>query len=77
MGEVTWVVEEGPRWDAHSCLVVRREKGMGGWGWSGETGNTFPEMKWPKMVIPSGGVARGGEPEATGRILIAKSSIID
>ena len=39
-------------------------------------GNTFPEMKWPKMVIPSGGAMRGGEPEATGRILIAKSSII-
>jgi len=25
-------------------------------------------MKWPAIIIPSGGVTRGGLPEATGRM---------
>ena len=73
-------MEEGPCWDAHGCLAVavkkRKTGGEEDRGERGKMGNTFPEMKWPKSVIPSGGAMRGGEPEATGRILIAKSSII-
>jgi hypothetical protein len=46
---------------------------VSGGGQRGGSGRyTFPAMKWPEMVVPSGGVTRDGEPEATGRIRIAK-----
>ena len=40
-------------------------------------GYTFPRMKRPPMVIPSGGVTRGGVPEAIGRIRSTSKSIED